>query len=383
MRRPLTIVGASVRAAASSAQRAGFQPFAIDLFADRDLAAECQAVRVERYPLDFSAALAAAPAAPWIYTGGLENFPRLVDRLAAIRPLLGNGGQVLRAVRDPWRLADAVRECRLPFPRIARSPSEATEAGPNVRWLIKPRRGSGGLAIRFLSQEGATRLARGTYWQEHVEGQAASAVCIAAEGRAILLGTSRQLLGSDFGHDRPFLYVGSLAPLLLRAEELSQLAVLGNVLAERFNLHGIFNVDFVRTANALWPIEVNPRYSASVEVLERVTGFNFMEMHVVACERGTLRPPPLIDLCVFAGKAVVYAPHEIIVRPEFELLVGEWNLAGQLPGIADLPAIGQRLSAGQPVATVFAAGSSGADVERILRERVAAVSRVIATEGGP
>jgi uncharacterized protein len=383
MRRPLTIVGASVRAAASSAKRAGFQPFAIDLFADRDLAAECPAVKVERYPLDFLAALAAAPEAPWIYTGGLENFPHLVDRLAAIRPLLGNRGHVLRAVRDPWRLADAVRECRLPFPRIARSPSEATEAGPNIRWLVKPRRGSGGLAIHFTSQTGVADLARGTYWQECIEGQAASAVYVAMEGRATLLGASRQLLGGDFGHDRPFLYVGSLAPLILRAEELSQLAVLGGALAERFNLQGLFNVDFVRTANELWPLEVNPRYSASVEVLERVTGFNFMEMHVAACERGILRPPPLTDLSSFAGKAVVYAPHEIIVRPRFDLLVGEWNLAGQPPGIADLPAIGQRLAAGRPVATVFAAGSTSAEVERTLRERVAAVSRVIATEDGP
>jgi len=380
MRRPLTIVGASVRAAAISAIRAGFQPYAIDLFADRDLAAACPAVRIERYPRDFLAALAAAPDAPWMYTGGLENFPRLVDRLAGIRPLLGNRGSVLRAVRDPRRLAAAVRKCGSLFPRIARSLREISEAGPDVRWLVKPRRGSGGLAIRFTSLEGVTHLARGTYGQEFIDGQAASAVYVATQGRATLLGASRQLLGRDFEHDRPFLYVGSLAPLLLRAEELSQLAVLGNTLAARFDLQGIFNVDFVRTDQELWPIEVNPRYSASVEIWERITGFNFIEMHVVACECGMLRPPPITGLPAFAGKAVVYAPHAIIVRPEFDRLVGQWNLAGQPPGIADLPAIGQRLAAGQPVATVFAAGSSGAEVEQALRERVAAVSRVMVAE---
>src|SRR5437879_3212295 len=95
------IVGASVRAAAYSATRAGLEPYAIDLFADRDLTAICPAVSIERYPYDFLPQLAAAPRAPWIYTGGLENYPSLVDKLAAIRPLMGNSGCVLRAVRDP------------------------------------------------------------------------------------------------------------------------------------------------------------------------------------------------------------------------------------------------------------------------------------------
>src|SRR5262245_39322822 len=113
---PLIVLGASVRAAAFSALRAGFFPHAVDLFADRDLAAVCKAVKVANYPHDFIAALAAAPNAPWIYTGGLENYPRLIDRLTTIRPLLGHHGDVVRQVRDPRQLADAARAAGLAFP---------------------------------------------------------------------------------------------------------------------------------------------------------------------------------------------------------------------------------------------------------------------------
>src|SRR6478609_7195881 len=102
----LIVLGASARAAAFSIRRAGYQPYAIDLFADRDLAAICPAVKIQRYPHDFFVSLAAAPQAPWIYTGGLENYPRLVDRLADVRPLLGNPGGVLRSVRDPRLFAE-------------------------------------------------------------------------------------------------------------------------------------------------------------------------------------------------------------------------------------------------------------------------------------
>src|SRR5215213_4454745 len=96
----LIVMGASVRALAFSARRAGFQPWAIDLFADRDLAAICPTVKIQRYPEDFAAALAEAPEARWMYTGGLENYPRLIDEMAKIRPLVGNGGAVVRAARE-------------------------------------------------------------------------------------------------------------------------------------------------------------------------------------------------------------------------------------------------------------------------------------------
>src|SRR5207253_6051310 len=112
----LILIGASVRAAAFSAARAGYGPYSIDLFADRDLADLGPVLKIARYPQEFLAALAAAPAAPWIYTGGLENYPRLIDRLAALRPVLGNGGDVLRCIRDPIQLKAVANDAGCRFP---------------------------------------------------------------------------------------------------------------------------------------------------------------------------------------------------------------------------------------------------------------------------
>src|SRR5262249_44541695 len=103
---PLIIVGASARAAAFSAIRAGLKPWCADLFGDADLRAVCSVTRitVRSYPNGFAEILKKAPDSPWIYTGGLENHPKLIDRLSSIRPLWGNSGGVLRGVRDPVRL---------------------------------------------------------------------------------------------------------------------------------------------------------------------------------------------------------------------------------------------------------------------------------------
>ena len=73
---PLIIVGASARAFAQSARRAGLAVHAADLFADSDLcavAASVARVPAERYPDGLLDLVAPFPAGPWCYTGALEN----------------------------------------------------------------------------------------------------------------------------------------------------------------------------------------------------------------------------------------------------------------------------------------------------------------------
>jgi uncharacterized protein len=378
MRQRLIILGANVRAAAFSAIRAGFEPYAIDCYADRDLTAVCPAVKIQRYPHDFEPALAAAPQAPWLYTGGLENYPRLVGRLGELRLLWGNAGKGLREVRQPDRLAHIATQAGLRFPRKQRSlPGKELPA----RWLVKRHRSSGGLGVRFAAESDRGKLDRHNYFQEYVAGQATSAAFVAASGRAALVGVSQQLLGRDVGlEDRPFLYAGSIGPLVLSDDETSRLQSLGRLLGERFGLSGLFGVDFVRSSEDLWLIEVNPRYTASVEVLERATGVSFLARHAAACQSGELATQPVASLGPLAGKQVVYARENGKVPPAFNELVDKFNRPGEPPGIADLPQIGERIVAGQPVATVFAAGGTSNEVELQLRNRAAAVSEVLSTK---
>jgi predicted ATP-grasp superfamily ATP-dependent carboligase len=213
-----------------------------------------------------------------------------------------------------------------------------------------------------------------------VYGQSASAVYVADGRQAVLLGTTRQLLGRDFGLARQFLYAGSIGPLPLMQTERDQLVQLGDELAQRFGLMGLFNVDFLRYGRGLWVLEVNPRYSASVEILERLTSAAFVALHMAACEQQALPPGSPTMAATFAGKAVVYAEREGSLPPAFDDLVARWNLPLSPPGIADLPRIGDVLSPGQPVATVFAAGDTSDAVENELRSRVSEVLSVLNNE---
>jgi len=381
--RTLILVGASVRGAACSAARAGYEPYSIDLFADRDLAALGPAVKIARYPADFVAALAEAPSAPWMYTGGLENYPRVVDRLATSRALLGNRGGVLRDIRDPAQVMQLAREagCQSPltlFDGATLAGTDGQNQPSQSRWLVKPLRSSGGTAIRVATTEDVVRPPRGTYVQQYLDGDSLSAGFVAAGGRAMLLGSTKQLLGRDFGLSRPFLYVGSVGPISLSDEDRERLHALGNALAERFGLVGLFNVDFVRNEAGLWPLEVNPRYSASVEVLERTGGPSLVEAHIQACQVSRLPDVQAVATSRFAGKAVVYASAGGVVPKTLDDVVSDWNADSAWPGVADLPHVGERLRRGQPVVTIFADGDSLAQVEAELRRRVGTIERLLA-----
>ena len=131
---------------ADLAMRDGQPVAAFDLFGDLDL--RRGGARVVALPGGSLTALVDAavqmPAGGVVYGASFENHPALVARLAERHALLGNAPQTLRAVRDPQRLASALRDAGLPYPRtFAAAPDDRSG-----RWLRKPLRGGGGTRVR-------------------------------------------------------------------------------------------------------------------------------------------------------------------------------------------------------------------------------------------
>ena len=369
----LAILGASSRAAAQSATRAGIEAYAIDLFADQDLAVLCPAERIVRYPADFFSAIERVPNGPWIYTGGLENYPRLIERLAKKRRLWGNRGKALVRVRDPRELARAFAAAGFSFPA---SQFEVMATEPSGEWLLKRRRSSGGQSVRMIDARGISRLRGGEYLQQFIAGSPASAVFVMAGGRSVLLGSSRQIVARDWGLEPPFQYVGSVAPYEMDEPRLELLRSIGELVAAEFDLVGLVGIDFIDDGERLWPIEVNPRYTASVEVLERLLGAHFVAFHAEACERGTLpASPPKPQSGYYCGKAVVYAQRSYVAGGRFHELVRNENEDERWPRIADIPRCGQPIECGSPIVTVFADAVSLAEVDADLRRLAAEVIR--------
>lgn len=373
------ILGASVRAAAQSARRAAFGPLGGDLFADRDASEIAVCQRVDDYPAGLARVARDAPPGPWMYTGGLENHPALVDAVSQGRPLWGNCGRTLRAVRDPFRVAEALADAGAACPSVSRTEADVPRDGS---WLRKPLRGSGGTDIRpWLGRDAGAgpwpEDPHGWYYQQRVDGTECGAVYVAAGGKAALLGVTRQLVGLDWTGASAFQYAGSVGPLAWGPEVTEQFGRVGEILSEKFDLCGLFGVDAVVENGCVWPVEVNPRYTASVEVLERTLEIQAISLHAEACLQG--RIPQMVpgEPRAWCGKAVLFARRNFTVPPAMLDLAREENAGRDWPNVADIPGPGTLIKAGAPITTVLAEAENEERLCEELRDRASRVSTAL------
>jgi uncharacterized protein len=384
------VVGLSTRAAAESAARAGFAVTAIDAFNDLDQHASVRSLSLARELGARFSAHAAARAARSVegdavaYLSSFENHPGAVSTLAVGRSLWGNTPAVLRHVRDPIRVMLALRRRGLAaldvsvtsgFARTDGTPTTPSEELPDAMsphearcWLMKPLASGGGLRVRPWRR--ATRARRGSYLQEFVDGTVGSVAFVAAGGRVVPLGVSRQLVGDRaFGAAR-YRYCGSILapagdPQFARDEALVEAAsALARAVAEEFGVVGVNGIDFVARDGIPYAIEVNPRWCTSMELVERAFGLSIFGAHASACTIGAL---PEFDLgrarcgANAVGKAVVFARRDVAIGDTRPWLVDAT--------VRDVPRSGERISAGHPVCTVFAVGRDGAACYAALAAR--------------
>jgi predicted ATP-grasp superfamily ATP-dependent carboligase len=374
MPKTIFIAGASVRCAVDSAVQSGYTPLAADLFADYDLRQHCQAYRIETYPtqlLDISRDL---PGVPWMYTGGLENHPSLVDQISRKHLLMGNPGNVLRQAYNPFLIRDILADENLPFPEISRiPPATITE-----KWLRKPFRSTGGHGIAALSPQDAStasepdRSNKDIYFQRFLDGPCYSATFLASDHTCDLLGVTRQLVGKQFTNGPSFGYCGSIGPIRLTRAQKSTLNCIGQALIATIPLRGLFGIDFAWHAEQAWTLEINPRFPASVEILEIAFGLSATGLHCQAClnpDEVSIRPTATN---LQYGKAIIYAREPCTITTEnyqyWITRTGSQRITNGDPcsWFADIPIPDTRISVGHPILTVLAQDNNSHQVLRQL-----------------
>jgi len=367
----VVVAGVSTRAAAESAAKAGFDVIALDAFGDIDQHPAVRSVTLPRRgDLPFSAYDAAqavrdVAADAAAYLSPFENHPGAVDELGSGRTLWGNPPEVLRRVRDPFVVAGSLRRrgFAAPITRV----DVTSEAGA---WLIKPFRSGGGHGVRLW--ETGTRVARGFYVQERIDGVPASIVFVAANGRAVPLGISRQLAGDPAFGASGYRYCGSIlasaADDVLTDAVSDRMTALACEAAAQFGLIGLNGIDCVIRDGTPYAIEINPRWCSSMELVERHYGMSLFAAHAAACAEGVL---PVFDLrrarrtAPVAGKAVVFAWSDVVAGDTRSWLGDD--------SVRDVPKPHERFAAGQPICTVFAQGNDYEACASALAARAQAI----------
>lgn len=361
-------IGASARAIAHSCLKAGWDVVATDGFGDVDLRESCDFVGVNRMPYGLNRVVdsIASRVDACVFAGSIEHHPGLLRRIGQRIPVLGASAATLAALRDPFELNQRLVAEGFKLPRISRS-IEAQE-NTTTDWLAKPFRSGGGAKIKRAPKGEAFKQAR-FFIQEWAAGDSFSATFIGAHEETALIGVTRQLVGEPWLFAQPFSYCGSVGPWPIGAAVREELVRLGKFVSSSYSLRGWFGVDFLMNDERVVVIEVNPRYTASMEIFERANSFCLAELHRAAIERRSIMQPRLpMDPSAIGqmfGKVIPFAPNDFVVSPRF----GDWLRT--LMSAADIPAPDSIVPAHGPIATLYASGSSFGDV--ILRLRASAI----------
>jgi len=396
------IAAYSGRALAASARRGGYAPLVADFFGDDDtLAASRAHVRlcsgfdrgIDADELDAAFAKLADGSAPagFVCGTGFEDRTRVIARLAARWPLIGNAPAVIERVKDPELFAALCRACGVLHPETRCSQPDDPQG-----WLVKRVGGAGGTHISVLHStsprlrgevvarsatgEGALPQAwcepresltptlspqagrgrsgcsdmDGRYFQRHVGGWPVSALVLADGRRAMVLGFSIQWAEPTPRH--PYRYAGAARPAPIAPAIAEAMTEVVQRLCAELTLVGLNSFDFLLDGASFHLLEINPRPGATMDIFEPEEGSLFA-LHVAAC--GGAVPDRAPSYAAAKAGAILYADRTIAAMPAFEW--PDWT--------ADRPAAGSCVPAQTPICTVMASASSAASARRRVAER--------------
>jgi predicted ATP-grasp superfamily ATP-dependent carboligase len=260
-----------------------------------------------------------------------------------------------------------LREASIPAPRVVFPPEAPRD---DQCWLVKPLASAGGGRIAIWNKKWSAYGAKNVYFQEFIDGESYAAAFLGDGQRVRLLGVTRQLVGMEWLNARPFHYCGSIGPLTLDLPLQQSLQQLGEALVSASGMMGLFGVDFILRDGLPWLVEINPRYTSSMEILEHAGGQSLLKLHRSVFDAGVgpapvdpARSPEIL------GKAILFASRSLKFPPR-----GPWCLPDrpasvrELPAFADIPQPGAHIAAGRPVLAFFARAASVHECFQNLQE---------------
>lgn len=395
----IVILGASCRAAAQRAAKAGYQPHAFDLFADRDLIECAQTGQLDT--LDGSEKQWRDPCwnkTTMLLAGGMEHRPELVDRLRSHDLRCGVTGWMLRELRSianwqSWALSQGIGFPETRFSRPSRIlPNDQPTVSNDEQWLRKRTNGAGGIGLRIEPHSNHTAHDDEPqhYWQRRLDGIPIGVSFLSDAVRNHTLGAVLSLSQEDIWGPEPYSYRGSIGPVALPSVVLNQLDRFGDVVRREVGHRGLWQADFILSEDRLSLLEINPRWSASMELLDAVGQMsnpsletidalnNFVEWHVQSLGdspisiHGKREFSSSTQSCMI-GKCIVYAQRD--QRLDEGLLDSWWNhrWRGSVQELdhgiryADIPPNPSTIERGYPILSCFASGTTVATIVNHLR----------------
>lgn len=342
------LVGVSTRSIATSAFLAGHDVISLDYFGDQDFPPGVRKLSICR---DFNLPPTLGNLAEVakglldeveavVVSSGLESEPKLTALVDGSKRL-GNSIQSIISVRDLPTLKRVLKSLPISLPQTLFPDDPLPPFDEKDRWLLKKNRSGAGLGVSAWN--GKTSPKEGEYLQRLIPGELGSAVFVTNGNQAQLLGLTRQYAGiKELGADG-YWWNGNVGPIQdIETNEIFHRTA--NVLTNAFGLIGLNNIDYILSKGTVYMLELNPRFSGSVEILEAAYNINAFEIHEQACI-GKLPQKVYPWTGEVHGKGILYAIKPVTIPDDFP-----WGRED----VRDVPHVGENIPSGAPICTLIA-----------------------------
>jgi predicted ATP-grasp superfamily ATP-dependent carboligase len=306
--KPVLIFAQSGRFLAQSASQAGYRVWVADCFGDLDTIVASE--RWQGVPnfasltckqfLTILQSLTKGEECSLIYGSGIEQCFHLLHQLPSHIELIANSAATVNTIKTPTLFFDTLNALSLPYPTTV-----FDKRLTNTDYIAKSISGLGGSHIRPISQLDSTH---NYYFQQIMDGAAYSALFLADGKKAQILSINRQYI--DPIPRSPY-RLGMIETCLNITSTHQKFIIKAcNRITQKTGLKGLNSLDFIISQKSeLSILEVNPRPSASIELVES----NFtpiIQLHINACygkliTKSLKLPSSIISLrYIFAEKNV-------------------------------------------------------------------------------
>ena len=290
------------------------------------------------------------------------------------KKILGN--KKVEKIEDKFKFYKEIRdEFKTPDTFLIKDVDEAIEISknkPDVKYIIKPVKGSGGYDINLLNNDSHLQLNDGENFmlQEYVEGINLSTSVLGSNDHKKSIMNSRLLTENDFKKNNSFIYIGNILPLtdessLTKIKDIdkinNEMIETSQNLAYKFDLIGSNGVDYIHNENGLYVIEVNPRIQGTFECIEKSLQINMLDAHIKSCLNESVEIP---KAKYYAYKKIIYSP----CRNKYSKI--------NLDNIYDLPHIGTITEKSEPLLTII---DKNSDFKKLYK-KVENSSRIVNQE---
>ena len=321
---------------AQAAYREGYKVVVIDCFADSDTCLYAdKVIRVASLSVKhLTSALTAClnfTITMVVYGSGFETFPESLRFLQSQFELIGNTPAVFDVVQNKFTFFNVLQRLNIPYPLTEFS--YPAQPRPFV-WLTKPLIGQGGIGIKKRLCLPSKESSPAFYWQQYLEGDACSVLFLSDGQRVQLLGFHQQLIHPT--QENPFIFKGVCVAENFSNEQQFEICDWLAQLVLYFGLRGLNSLDFIRTSQGCYVLEINPRPSASLQLYDAP----IFTAHLNAC-RQSLNDATIPR--IHEAYQIVFAEQSVLINAHFQ-----WHV-----WCHDKPNEGAIISKNRPICSII------------------------------